>query len=94
MVYDGDGNRVKATIGGAITIYIGDYPSPLLRAGFEWTGSASTLIKYFYAGTQRVAMKKGSTVYYLFGDHLDSTAITANSSGARVGELRYKPWGE
>ena len=40
-------------------------------------------------------MKKGSTVYYLFGDHLGSTAITADaSSGSRVGELRYKPWGE
>jgi len=85
-VYDGDGNRVKATIGGVITVYIGNY--------FEWTGSTSTLIKYFYAGTQRVAMKKGSTVYYLFGDHLGSTAITASSAGAKLGELRYKPWGE
>ena len=69
FVYDGDGNRVKATIGSTTTVYIGNYPSPLLRAGFEWTGSTSTLIKYFYAGTQRVAMKQGSTVDYLFGDH-------------------------
>ena len=61
---------------------------------FLYSGSASTLIKYFYAGTQRVAMKKGSTVYYLFGDHLGSTAITASSAGAKLGELRYKPWGE
>ena len=66
----------------------------MLRAGFEWTGSTSTLIKYFYAGAQRVAMKQGSTVYYLFGDHLGSTAITASSAGAKLGELRYKPWGE
>jgi len=64
FVYDGDGNRVKATIGSTTTVYIGNYPSPLLRAGFEWTGSTSTLIKYFYAGTQRVAMKQGSTVDY------------------------------
>jgi RHS repeat-associated protein len=94
MVYDGDGNRVKSTIGGTTTVYIGNYPSPLLRAGFEWTGSASTLVKYFYAGTNRIAMKKGSTVYYTFGDHLGSTAITASSAGAKLGELRYKPWGE
>jgi RHS repeat-associated protein len=39
-------------------------------------------------------MKKGSTVYYMFGDHLGSTAITASSAGAKLGELRYKPWGE
>ena len=86
MVYDGDGNRVKATIGGTTTVFIGKH--------FEWTGSTSTLIKYFYAGNERVAMKKGSTVYYLFGDHLGSTAITASSAGAKLGELRYKPWGE
>ena len=39
-------------------------------------------------------LRKGSTVYYLFGDHLGSTAITASSAGAKLGELRYKPWGE
>lgn len=47
------------------------------------------MVKYFYAGTQRVAMKKGSTVYFLLGDHLGSTAQTTNSSGTKVGELRY-----
>jgi RHS repeat-associated protein len=87
FVYDGDGKRVKATVGGTTTVYIGDY--------FEWTGSSSTMIKYFSANGQRVALKKGSTVYLLFGDHLGSTAITANSTtGALVGELRYKAWGE
>jgi hypothetical protein len=27
-------------------------------------------------------------VYYLLGDHLGSTSITANSSGGKVAELR------
>jgi RHS repeat-associated protein len=84
--YDGDGQRMKATLGGVTTVYIGNH--------FEWTGSTSTMIKYFYAGTQRVAMKKGSTVYFLLGDHLGSTTLTTNSSGTKVGELRYKAWGE
>jgi RHS repeat-associated protein len=40
-------------------------------------------------------MRTGSsTLNYLFGDHLGSTSITADSSGARAGELMYKPWGE
>jgi hypothetical protein len=39
-------------------------------------------------------LKQGSEVSYLFGDHLGSTAITTDSSGTKVGELRYKPWGE
>jgi len=36
----------------------------------------------------------GSTYYWLLGDHLGSTAVTANSSGARSAEVRYKAWGE
>ncbi|MCI0551182.1 MAG: RHS repeat-associated core domain-containing protein, partial [Anaerolineae bacterium] len=34
-----------------------------------------------------------STLNYLLGDHLGSTAITANSSGGFVAEVRYGPWG-
>jgi YD repeat-containing protein len=33
FVYDGDGRRMKATLNGSTTVYIGDY--------FEWTGSTS-----------------------------------------------------
>jgi hypothetical protein len=33
-------------------------------------------------------------VYYLLGDHLGSTALTLNSGGSKVGELRYKAYGE
>jgi RHS repeat-associated protein len=34
-------------------------------------------------------------VFYLLGDHLGSTSVTANgTTGALVSELRYKPWGE
>ena len=39
-------------------------------------------------------MRVGGTPYYLLTDHLGSTAITTNSSGSRVAELRYKAWGE
>jgi len=52
------------------------------------------MTKYYYAGTQRVAMRTGSTLYWMLGDHLGSTTITADSSGNRYGELRYKAWGE
>ena len=86
FVYDGDGNRVKATVGGTTTTYIGSY--------FEWTGSTSNMKNYYYSGSTRVAMRTGSsTLNYLLGDHLGSMAITANSSGAKSAELRYYPWG-
>ena len=88
FLYDGDGNRVKGTVGSTTTIYIGNY--------FEWNGA---MTKYYYAGSTRVAMRTGSTtdpianLTYLMGDHLGSTSVTANNVGARVAELHYKPLG-
>ncbi len=80
FTYDGDGNRVSQTIGGVTTYFVGNY--------YEKTGS--TITKYYYAGTQRVAMRNGSTLSYLLSDHLSSTSITTNSSGTLVSEVRYK----
>ena len=86
FVYDGDGNRVKATVGSTTTAYLGNY--------FEWTGSTSTMKKYYYAGSTRVAVMSGATLSYLLGDHLGSTAYTINTGAIKTGELRYKAWGE
>ena len=88
FVYDGDGNRVQATFGSSTIVY----PSTMLRAGvgdyYEQGGAR------FGAGGERVAVRENGTLYWLLTDHLGSTAITANSSGTRVAELRYKAWGE
>jgi RHS repeat-associated protein len=91
FVYDGDGNRVKGTIGGVTTIYIGNY--------FEWTGSTSTMVKYYYAGSTRIAMRTGTGsgttgLLWLFGDHLGSTSAVANADGSAGPTQLYKPWGE
>jgi RHS repeat-associated protein len=84
FVYDGDGQRVKGTVAGVTTTYVGTH--------YEVEGA--TTRKYYYLGGQRVAMLENSTVYYLLGDHLGSTALTVNSAGAKYGELRYKAFGE
>jgi RHS repeat-associated protein len=84
FAYNGDGQRVTATIGtAAITTYIGGY--------FEWQGGVGK--SYYFAGGQRIAMRQGSTLYFLLTDHLGSTAITATSGGGWYAELRYYPWG-
>jgi RHS repeat-associated protein len=49
--------------------------------------------KYYYFGKQRVAMKVGSTVTYLHGDHLGSTSITTNSGGACTSAQWYYAYG-
>jgi RHS repeat-associated protein len=85
FVYDEDGNRVKATLNGVTTAYIGNY--------YEQTGSA--IKKYYYAGGTRIAVNDNGTLYWLLGDHLGSTSIAANgTTGAWYAEQRYKPWGE
>jgi RHS repeat-associated protein len=91
FTYDGDGNRIKSTIGSVTTIFIGSW--------FEWTGSTSTMVKYYYAGAPRVAMRVGSgstnsSVKWLLGDHLGSTSLTTNYDGASPVTQLYKPWGE
>ena len=59
---------------------------------YELTGAQVT--KYYYAGAQRVAMRKYTipqpmTVEYFIGDHLGSTSLTTDSNGAKVSEMRY-----
>lgn len=66
-VYDGDGKRVKATVGGATTVYIGNY--------YE-RDNGTTVRKYYYAGAVRVAMRTGGNTFYLLNDH-PSTMLRA-----------------
>ncbi|MDZ7414243.1 MAG: RHS repeat-associated core domain-containing protein, partial [candidate division KSB1 bacterium] len=88
FVYDGDGKRVKATVGSTTTVYIGNY--------YEQTGAGVT--RYYYAGSQRIALRRSgyasdNGLFYVLADHLGSTAVTADASGTKTGELRYYPYG-
>ncbi len=63
----------------------------------DWQKSVTvggTTTRYYYAGGARVAMLDGATLKYLLGDHLGSTAITTNNTGARQTELRYFAYGK
>ncbi len=78
--------RVRAVITTPVSIasvYVGNY--------FEITGGITRT--YYYAGNVRVAERYSNTLYYLLTDHLGSTAVTTDASGARVTELRYYPYG-
>ncbi|MBI5842739.1 MAG: RHS repeat-associated core domain-containing protein [Chloroflexi bacterium] len=75
---------------GVTTYFVGSY--------YEVTGS--TVTKYYFAGSTRVAMRTdddstpGTTLDFLLSDHLGSTSLTLNASGSVISEMRYKPWGE
>jgi RHS repeat-associated protein len=59
----------------------------------QLTGPQVT-ISYYYAGGQRVAMRKNGVLRWLAGDHLGSTAVTAYADGVKGTELRYEAFGE
>ena len=82
---------MKATVNGVTVVYIGIY--------YEWSGTPSTMVSYYYAGSVRIAMRVGSGpgatgLSWLVGDHLGSTSVVADNNGASVGGVTYKPWGE
>ncbi|HEY3310752.1 MAG TPA: RHS repeat-associated core domain-containing protein [Anaerolineales bacterium] len=84
FVYDGNGKRVKSVINGVGTVFVGNY--------YEVVGGAVT--KYYFLGSQRVALRQGGALYYPLTDHLGSTSVTTDSLGNAVAELRYTAWGE
>jgi len=93
FVYDGDGRRVKSVMGSETILFIG--------AHFEIKnpGSGQEVTKYYFAGGQRVAVRKYSipqstTLTYLLGDHLRSTSLSVDADTGETIETRYKPWGE
>jgi RHS repeat-associated protein len=75
---------LTANAGSDATYFVGNH--------YEVTGSEIT--KYYYAGSQRVAMRKNGTLNFILGDHLGSTSLVTDSSGAVINETKYKAWGE
>ena len=89
--YDADNQLIRKLIGGAHTIYIGNY--------YEKNLTTRLMTQYYYLGGQRIAMRVGtmvtSTVTFLHGDHLGSASAETNDSyGVKLAEMRYSPWGE
>jgi RHS repeat-associated protein len=51
-------------------------------------------VKYYTLGGRRVAMRKGEELYYLFGDHLGSSAVVVRADDLDDRqEMRYFPYG-
>jgi RHS repeat-associated protein len=88
-VYDGDGNRVKQTVGTQITLYINQY--------YEINTTTGVSTSYYYLGGQLVAQRVGSgssyTTTYIHQDSLGSTSVVSNYLGASIGSMKYTPFG-
>ena len=92
FVYNGDGQRVKSVM----TTNLGSTTTYFAGAHYEvvegYTGTQVN--KYYYAGSQRIAMRSNGTLYFMLGDHLGSTSLITFANGNVVSETRYKAWGE
>jgi RHS repeat-associated protein len=88
FVYDGDGKRVKSVlttnIGSTTTYFVGNY--------YEVTNGVTT--KYYYAGSQRIAMSENGELNFILFDHLGSSNIITDILGNVITQHYYKAWGE
>ena len=85
--YDAAGARVKKTSGGTTTTYtfFGHYEE-------EVTNGVTTAVSHYSFGGLRVAVKRGSMLYHVHGDHLGSASLTTAGSVVE-GSRAYYPYG-
>jgi len=62
--------------------------------GGHYEVANGVVTKYYYAGSQRIAMRTNGTLNYILGDHLGSTSLVTDSSGNVISQQYYKAWGE
>jgi RHS repeat-associated protein len=85
FVYDGDGNRVKKTVGNVTTLYVNQYYEKNLDSG--------EITTYYYLGGKMVAQRKDTTLTYIHQDSLGSSSAASNANGSSEGSIRYLPFG-
>jgi RHS repeat-associated protein len=86
FVYDGDGGRVKKITSTTTISYI----SKLYECD-----SAGGCSRFIWAGDQRIAtVADNGTVHYWHVDHLGSSSVITDGTGARKETITYYPYGE
>jgi RHS repeat-associated protein len=88
--YDGSGMRVKKIADGKTVYFVYNGNDPLI----EYSAIDSKYTYYVYAGKQAVAEETGGVVRYYHKDHLGSTRVVTDVSGAKVAEYTYEPFGK
>jgi len=85
FVYDGDGGRVKVVSAAGTTKFLG--------SSYEIAPDGTTT-KYVFAGSQRIAAKDSTgALRFYHGDHLGSSNVITDGTGAKVELAEYTPYG-
>lgn len=85
FTYDGAGKRVIKQANGNTRTYIENLYECL---------NGNNCGTYIYAGNERVALKKGTDIFYYHKDHLGSTAMISDKNGNKIEYAYYQPYGE
>ncbi len=85
--YGVKGTRVKKTSGTTTTYtFFAHYEE-------EVTDGVTTTVSHYSFGGLRIAVKRGSDLFHLHGDHLGSTSLTTDSAGAATASRAYYAYG-
>ena len=99
--YDIGGSRVKKVSGSTTTYTLFGHYEEEVSGGStttytffghyeeEVSGGSTTEIRHYSFGSLRIAVKRGSTLYHLHGDHLGSTSLTTLSSTSVASRAYY-----
>ncbi|MFH2138614.1 MAG: RHS repeat-associated core domain-containing protein [Candidatus Omnitrophota bacterium] len=92
--YDGDGGRVKKQVvipndGTYITTYIGS-----LFEKQETPGGTKTINHVYLGGTKVASVESTGTTLYTHGDHLGSSNVITDQTGAVIQHTEYDPFGK
>ena len=90
--YDGDGNRISRTVGGATTQYVWDPNASVPLLVLEQSGGVVQR-RYFNDERGPVAMQTPTETYYFHRDPLGTTNQLTDSSGAVVAAYSYGAFG-
>jgi len=83
FTYDGNGTRVKKTSPNGTTVYVDKL--------YECTNGVCA--KYIFAENSRIARINNGLVLYYHPDHLGSTSIVTDATGAIAEDINYAPFG-
>ena len=87
--YDAAGQRIYRERAGKITLYYGSY----MDLSYQASGGTIKKTQYYYAGPL-LLRKDAAGTYWYHQDHLGSTRLLTDQTGAVAAQYDYKPFGE
>ena len=98
LAYNGDGVRVKKTVGGTTTYYLVDDRNPsgyaqVLEEYQSLNSQPSTLNQIYNYGLSLISQNQGSTVYYFVTDGHGSTRMLTDGGGNFINAFAYDAFG-